>query len=102
MSTFEIVRICILGIAILAVLILILIKAIKNKWFSKLWDTVKIAIKEAEEKYPESGSGEQKKAYVLEKVKTKCDELGIPYNFLKKLINLTIDKVIKYYNVISK
>lgn len=102
MSVFEIIRLCILGVAILAFAIAILVVGIKNKWFSKIWDTIKIAIKEAEEKYPESGSGEQKKAYVLEKVKTKCDELGIPYNFLKKLINLTIDKVIKYYNVISK
>lgn len=102
MSVFEIIRLCILGVAIFAFAIAILVVGIKNKWFSKIWDTIKIAIKEAEEKYPESGSGEQKKAYVLEKVKTKCDELGIPYNFLKKLINLTIDKVIKYYNVISK
>ena len=59
-------------------------------------------IKEAEEKFPESGSGDKKKAYVIEKVKAKCDELGIPYALLKKLINVAIDKVIEDYNVISK
>lgn len=102
MSVFEIIRLCILGVAILAFAIAILVVGIKNKWFSKIWDTIKIAIKEAEEKYPESGSGQQKKAYVLDKVEQKCKELGIPYSFLKKLINTTIEKVIKYYNVISK
>ena len=102
MTTLEIIQLCVIGVAILAILIYIIVMGIKNKWFSKLWDTIKISIKEAEEKYPDCGSGEQKKAYVLEKVKAKCDELCIPYALLKKLIDLAIDKVIEDYNVISK
>ena len=102
MSVLEIIQLCVIGVAILAILIYIIVMGIKNKWFSKLWDTIKVSIKEAEEKFPESGSGDKKKAYVLEKVKAKCDELGIPYTLLKKLINLAVDKVIEDYNVISK
>ena len=102
MSVLEIIQLCVIAVAILAILIYIIVMGIKNKWFSKLWDTIKVSIKEAEEKFPESGSGDKKKAYVLEKVKAKCDELGIPYELLKKLINVAIDKVIEDYNVISK
>ena len=102
MTTLEIIQLCVIGVAILAILIYIVVMGIKNKWFSKLWDAIKVSIKEAEEKFPESGSGDKKKAYVLEKVKAKCDELGIPYELLKKLINVAIDKVIEDYNIISK
>lgn len=102
MSILEIIQLCIIGIAVLALAIYIIVMGVKNKWFSKLWDTIKTAIKEAEALYPDSGSGEQKKTYVLEKVEAKCVELGIPYKLLKKLINLAIDKVIDNYNVISK
>lgn len=102
MSVLEIVQLCVICAAILALLIYCIVMGIKNKWFSKLWETIKTAIKEAEEKYPESGSGEKKKAYVLEKVEAKCKELGIPYTLLKKLIDLAIDNIIKDYNVISK
>lgn len=102
MSVLEIIQLCVIGVAILAILIYIIVMGIKNKWFSKLWDTIKVSIKEAEEKFPESGSGDKKKAYVLEKVKAECDELGIPYALLKKLIDLAVDKVIEDYNVISK
>ena len=102
MTTLEIIQLCVIGIAILAILIYCLIVGIKNKWFKQLLETMNTAINEAETKFPEQGSGEQKKAYVLEKVKAKCDELCIPYELLKKLINVAIDKVIEDYNVISK
>lgn len=102
MSVLEIIQLCVIGVAVLAILIYIIVMGIKNKWFSKIWDTIKVSIKEAEKKFPESGSGDKKKAYVLEKVKAKCNELGVPYALLKKLIDLAIDKVIEDYNVISK
>ena len=60
------------------------------------------AIKEAEKKFPESGCGDKKKMYVIDAVKAKCKELGIPYDILKKLINVAIDKVVKDYNIIAK
>ena len=102
MTVLEILELSIIGVAVLAIIIYCIVMGVKNKWFSKLWETIKIAIKEAEEKYPESGSGEKKKEYVLAKVEEKCNELGIPYLLLKKLINLAIDKVIEDYNVIKK
>lgn len=102
MTTLEIIQLCVIGIAVFAILIYCLVVGIKNKWFKQLLETMNTAINEAETKFPEQGSGDKKKAYVLEKVKAKCDELGIPYALLKKLINVAIDKVIEDYNVISK
>ena len=102
MNIREIVELCIIVVAVAVVLIYIVVAGIKNKWFSKLWDTIKEAIKEAEEKYPEKGSGSKKKEYVLQKVEEKCKELGISYALLKRLINIAIDKVIEDYNIISK
>lgn len=102
MSTLEIVQLCAICAAVLVLVVYCIIMGIKNKWFSKLWDTIKTAIKEAEEKFPEECSGEKKKAYVLEKVEAKCKALGIPYSLLKKLISLAIDNVVSDYNIISK
>lgn len=102
MSILEIIQLCVIAVAILTILIYIIVMGIKNKWFSKLWDTIKVSIKEAEEKYHDSGSGDKKKAYVIEKIEAKCKELNIPYALLKKLINVAIDKVIEDYNIISK
>jgi hypothetical protein len=102
MSIREIVELCIIAVAVTAVLLYTVVAGIKNKWFSKLWNTIKDAIKEAEDKYPERGSGSKKKEYVLQKVEEKCKEFGIPYALLKRLINIAIDKVIEDYNIISK
>lgn len=102
MTTLEIIQLSILVLAILAIAIYIIVMGIKDKWFAKLYDTLKIAIKEAEEKFPEAGSGDKKKAYVISKIEEKCNELGIPYALLKKLINIAIDKIIEDYNVVSK
>lgn len=102
MTILEIIQLSVIGIAIVAILIYCIVMGVKNKRFSKLWETIKLAIKEAETKFPESGSGDKKKAYVLEQVEIKCIELGIPYSLLKKLISLAIDKIIDDYNVIKK
>lgn len=102
MTILEIIQLSVIGVAIVATLIYCIVMGVKNKWFSKLWETIKLAIKEAESKFPESGSGDKKKAYVLEQVEIKCIELGIPYSLLKKLISLAIDKIIDDYNIIKK
>ena len=102
MTILEIIQLSVIGIAIVAILVYCVVMGVKNKWFSKLRETIKLAIKEAETKFPESGSGDKKKAYVLEQVEIKCIELGIPYSLLKKLISLAIDKIIDDYNVIKK
>lgn len=102
MTSLEILELVLLCICILALSIYVLIKGIKNKWFAKLLATIETSIKEAEKKFPESGCGDKKKMYVIDAVKAKCKELGIPYDILKKLINVAIDKVIEDYNIISK
>ena len=102
MTTFEIIQLCIICVIVLAFAVWFVIKAIKDKWLQKLWDTTKQSIKEAEENFPESGSGDKKKEYLIGKIKEKCKELGIPYKLIKKLIDLLIDTVIKGYNTIAK
>ena len=102
MTSLEILELVLLCICILALSIYVLVKGIKDKWFAKLLATIETSIKEAEKKFPESGCGDKKKAYVIEKIEAKCKELNIPYALLKKLIDLAIDKVIEDYNIISK
>lgn len=102
MSTLQIVELSCIGVAVLGILIYCIVVGIKKKWFSQLFETLKDAIKEAEALYPDAGSGDKKKAFVLEKIEEKCKELGIPYNLLKKLISLAIDEIISDYNIIAK
>lgn len=102
MTVLEIVELSIIVVAILATVIYCVVMGVKNKWFSQLYETIKVAIKEAEAKYPDAGQGDEKKKYVLQKVEAKCKELGVPYNFLKKLIDIAIDNIIADYNIISK
>lgn len=101
MTTFEIIQLCIIAIAVLGLAIYIIVMAIKNKWVSKIWETIKTACKEAEKLYP-NGNGDKKKEYVLQKVEEKCVELGVPYKLLAKLINKLIEQIVEGYNAIKK
>ena len=101
MSTLEIIRIAAELLIVCVLVIYYLIKIIKNKWFSKITGTIKDAIVEAENKWPE-GHGDEKKSYVIESVKIKCEELGIPFELLYKLINKAIDTIISNYNTLKK
>ena len=102
MTVLEIAELVILAIVIVALSIYYIVKAIKNKWLEKITAAINKAIKEAEEKFTESGSGDLKKTYVLKAVEEECNKLGIPYTLLKSLISTFIDKVISNYNVIKK
>ena len=102
MTILEIIQLCIIGAAVLAVFVYIIVMAIKNKWLQKIMETIKTSIAEAEKKFPESGSGDKKKQFVIDVVKAKCDELGIPYALLGKLINKLIERIVGNYNIISK
>lgn len=102
MTIEDIIKLVLLIVVIIVLFTYYLIKAIRNKWFKTLLSTIETSIKEAEKKFPESGSGNKKKEYVLNKVEIKCEELGIPYKLLKKLITTAIDKIIANYNVIIK
>lgn len=102
MTELEIIELALLAVIIVVLFIYYFVKAIKNKWLTKLLKTIETSIKEAEKKFTESGSGSKKKEYVINKVKEKCDELGIPYRLFEKLIDITIDKIVKDYNIIIK
>ena len=103
MNTLQIIELVVLIVVTIGISVYYLIMAIKNKWINILLDTIKISIAEAEEKFiTEPNKSTLKKNYVLEKVRDKCIELGIPYDTLYKLISKLIDKIIEHYNVIAK
>ena len=102
MTKLELIELIILGLIIVAMVVYYTIMAIKNKWLTKLTNCAEAAIKEAEKKFPEPGSGDKKKAYVLDCVKAECDKLGIPYNVMSNLISKFVDTIIKNYNVLKK
>lgn len=102
MSPKEIIELVVLSAVVLALAVYYSIKAIKNNWVKKLTNTIEKAIKDAEKKYPDQGSGKQKLEYVMDCVEDECVELGIPYSLLKSLIEKIINTTIAHYNVISK
>lgn len=90
------------GIAIAVIIVIVcIVMAIKNKWVSKLYDCLKESIKEAEQNFG-TGEGEKKKEYVLNKIKEKCAELGIPWEFVYKTISKAIETIIEHYNILTK
>ena len=99
MTTRDIIELIVYGVIALVVLVYFIIKAIKNGWIQKITKTLNDAIKYAEKNIE---GGVAKKEYVLRKVEAKCDELGIPFSLIYKLVNKIIDKVISNYNIIKK
>lgn len=99
MTTLELILTIIMAVVVICVIGYYLIKLAKNKYLSKVYSTIEIAMKEAEEKFT---SGELKKQYVLERVKELCKELKIPYDFIATLISKVIENIIKGYNSMTK
>ena len=99
MTVIEKIEFVIIIVAVVVFALWFITNALKNKWISGISETVNKAIKEAENS---KKTGEEKKAYVLEKVKEKCVELKIPYKLLFGLVSKLIDTIVKHYNVISK
>ena len=99
MNTTNIVICSIVAVIVLILICYYIIKAIKNGWIKKIYDQLKAVVKEAE---TTQLKGEAKKAYVLEKLEKACEDLGIPYKLIKKMLSTLIDKIIEYYNTISK
>jgi len=99
MTTLEIILTIIMALVVVVLVSYYLIKLAKNKYITKVYSTIEEAMKEAEA----SGmSGEDKKTYVLAKVKTMCTELKIPYDFIATLISKVIENIIKGYNSMTK
>lgn len=101
MTKLEIIQLICISVILIGTVVLTIIKAIKNNWIGKLTDCIEVSIKEAEEKWP-NGNGSEKLNFVLEKVKIKCNELGIPYLTIYKLVKTLIEKIVANYNVIAK
>ena len=99
MSTLEIIEMIVIGIIIVILSIYYLIKAIKNKWLSKIYKAIKDGVVEAEKSRLK---GAEKKAYVIKYVQLICDEEGIPYSAIKKLIDKAIETIVDGYNTIAK
>lgn len=76
-----------------------LIKAIRGNWVKALKGTIEDSIAEAERT---NRKGEDKKNLVLGRIQAKCQELGIPYDMIKKLVGKLIDQIVANYNVIEK
>lgn len=99
MTTLELIELIVIALIIVVLSIYYLIQAIRNKWLSQISSTIIKAMKDAEQ----SGkTGKEKKAHVLEQIQQLCCELGIPYTFIKKLIDKFIEKTIKAYNNMTK
>lgn len=101
MSTLELIQFTVIAVIAMILIVYYLIKAIKNHWLKELAETVNSAIRYAEDTFTGEDKS-KKKAYVLNQVQRKCDELGIPYTLIYNLINKLINRVIKDYNVIKK
>lgn len=99
MTTLEIIQLVAIIIAGIIVGVYWAIKAIKNHWFSKIYKAIKDGIVEAEKT---SLRGKDKKEYVLKYVQLVCEEEGIPFKAIKKLVDKAIEKLIEGYNTIAK
>ena len=101
MSGLELVLLICLCVAALAVGAYIVILVVKNHWTEEIMETVKEAVKKAEEMYPE-GHGEEKLQIVLDAVKAKCKELKIPYDLLANIIVKIVKTIVDNHNLFIK
>lgn len=101
MSTTEIVELVIITALGAAILFYWIYVAVKNHWVSQILETVKIAMIEAEERWPQ-GHGEEKKQYVLDAIKEKCESLQIPYSLIVSTISKIITEIVSHWNLLKK
>lgn len=99
MTTKELIELIALALFVIIQVVYYSILAIKNHWVKKILETMNEAIKYAEMNID---GGEKKFNYVLTKVEEKCEELGIPFVLIRKLVKKLINKTIEGYNVIKK
>lgn len=103
MGIREIIELSVLAIIVLFILIYYIVCAIKNHWIKEIQGTIEGAIRKAED-LAKSGQLDKlmKKDYVLQQVEKRCEELGIPYHLLNKLISRIIDIICKNHNIFVK
>jgi len=97
--------VCVLGLIVFCLIFIFGIKVAKNKYVKQVYDKLVLAMQEAEEKYkdePKETKSIKKKEYVLDKIKSECKEMNIPYDFIAKLLAKTIKLIIDGYNAMTK
>jgi len=99
MTKLELIELVALAIVVIGLTLYYLVLAIKNGWIKKVAKTMNEAIKYAELNI---SGGQEKQDYVLKEIEKKCEELGIPFTFIRKLAVKVIKKIISDYNVIKK
>lgn len=99
MTKLELIELVALTIVVIGLTLYYLVLAIKNGWIKKVAKTMNEAIKYAELNI---SGGQEKQDYVLKEIEKKCEELGIPFTFIRKLAVKVIKKIISDYNVIKK
>lgn len=99
MTKLELIELIALAIVVIGLTLYYLVLAIKNGWIKKVAKTMNEAIKYAELNI---SGGQEKQDYVLKEIEKKCEELGIPFAFIRKLAVKVIKKIISDYNVIKK
>lgn len=99
MTTLEIIQLIIISLVALVAVIWFIIKAIKNKWFSKMYKAIKEGVREAE---ATDLKGKEKLEFALKYVEAFCDTEGIPFSFVKNLVIKAIEKLVEGYNNIKK
>lgn len=99
MTKLELIELVALAIVVIGLTLYYLVLAIKNGWIKKVAKTMNEAIKYAELNI---SGGQEKQDYVLKETEKKCEELGIPFTFIRKLAIKVIKKIISDYNVIKK
>ena len=100
MSKIELIYTIVLVVLAISVAIYYFVLAIKNGWIKQITQTMNSAIRFAEFQEPK-WSASKKKAYVLSEVEAKCDQLGIPYTLISKLVNKAIERIVADHNVID-
>ena len=99
MSTLELIQLIIISLTALVAVIWFIVKAIKNKWFSKIYKAIKEGVVEAEKT---DLKGKEKLNFALKYVEDFCDKEGIPFSFVKNLVVKAIEKLVEGYNNIKK
>lgn len=103
MSIREIIELIVIAAIVLFILVYYIVRAIKNHWISEIQGTIDGAIRKAED-LAKAGQLDKlmKKDYVLQQVEKRCEELGVPYHLLYKLISKIIDIICANHNIFVK
>lgn len=106
METWNWIILIVACILVVGILICGIVFLAKKGWMKEIKNILEKAIKEAEEKFPESGSGRKKKEYVINAVEEWCKKksfwMGLLFKAFKAALCGLINTIVSNYNVIAK